>query len=311
MRSFGCVSLGIVVLAYRTERDLIMDILIVDNDANIRTQIKEFCRHTEDVNIIGETDTAAKGLQAAETLRPELLLIAVGLPDRTGFDVLRALRRRHKRRSIMMTDDIQDAATAIAAGAIGYLVKPLTEDAFSASVLQARERLTPRSVVMRGLMRGVAPAVTHKEAEPGRPMFLVGERDHRLFPLDPDQIDFVESAGNYVKYHLAGLSYIARESIKRLDVVLVPAGFIRIERSLLLNIRAIAYVQPVGHGKFVFTLSSGVRLHSGYGYRDAILSVLPLRRRVPKQSKLLQTTRGGVVSLCPDPKGRASKVAIS
>jgi two-component system LytT family response regulator len=262
-----------------------MDILIVDNDANIRAQIKEFCGRTQDMSIVGETDTGAKGLQAAETLRPDLLLIAVGLPDRTGFDVLRALRRRHQRRSIMVTDDTQDAATAIAAGAAGYLVKPLTEEAFYASVLRARERLTPRSGAMRGLMRAVAPAVTHNETESSRPMFLVGEREHRLYPLDPDRIDFVESAGNYVKYHLAQLTYVARESIKQLDLMLSPAGFIRVERSLLLNIRAIAYVQPIGHGTYAFTLSSGARLHSGYAYRDTILSALPLRRRVPKRGK--------------------------
>jgi len=278
---------GAFVPAYCAEHDLVMDILIIGMDADIRAEIKEFCDRTKDVTIVGEADTGAKGLQAAETLRPDLLLIAMGLPDRTGFDVLRALRRRHRRRSVMLTDDVQDAATAVAAGAVGYLVKPLTEEAFSASLLQARRRLTPRSGAMRGVMRAVAPAVTHDETEASRPTFLVGEREHRLYPLDPDQIDFVESAGNYVKYHLAQLSYVARESIKRLDLMLAPAGFIRIERSLLVNVRAIAYVQPIGHGTFAFTLTSGARLHSGYGYRDTILSALPLRRRVRTRGKLM------------------------
>lgn len=260
-----------------------MDVLIVDNHANVRAQIKEFCARTNDVRIVGEADTGAEGIEAAETLRPDLLLIAMDLPDRTAFDVLRALRRRHQRRSIVVTDDERDAATAIAAGAIGYMVKPLSEDAFCASVLRARAGVAPHSAAMRGVMRAAAPALSHQEADLGRPLFLIGERDHRLYPLDPDQIDFIESAGNYVKYHLAQLSYIARESIKRLDLMLGPAGFMRIERSLLLNIRAIAYAQPIGHGTFAFTLTSGARLHSGYAYRDTILSALPLRRRVPRR----------------------------
>src|ERR1700683_1181277 len=119
------VSGGTLVPDYRAERDVVMDILIIDMDANIRAEIKEFCGRTKDVNIVGEADSGAKGLQAAEMLRPDLLLIAVGLPDRTGFDVLRALRRRYQRRSIMLTDNVQDAATAIAAGAVGYLGNPL------------------------------------------------------------------------------------------------------------------------------------------------------------------------------------------
>jgi len=119
------------------------------------------------------------------------------------------------------------------------------------------------------------------ESHAARPLFLVGEREHRLYPLDPFAIDYVESAGNYVTYHLAGVAYICRESIKRLETVLAGAGFVRIERSLLLNVRAIAYAQPLGHGSFVFTLTTGARLHSGHAYRDSILAALPLRRRAP------------------------------
>lgn len=124
-----------------------------------------------------------------------------------------------------------------------------------------------------------APRAPLAESGASRPLFLVGEREHRLYPLDPLAIDYVRSAGNYVTYHLAGVEYIARESIKRLAAVLAPTGFVRIERSLLLNVRAIAYAQPVGHGSFAFTLASGERVHSGHAYRDTILAALPLRRR--------------------------------
>jgi hypothetical protein len=111
-----------------------------------------------------------------------------------------------------------------------------------------------------------------------RPLILVGERERRLYPLAPEQIDYIESDGNYVKYYLAGTRYIARESIRRLETLLAPIGFMRIERSLLLNVRAIAYVQPIGRGSFAFTLTSGTRLQSGAAYREGILAALPLRR---------------------------------
>ena len=67
--------------------------------------------------------------------------------------------------------------------------------------------------------------------------------------------------------------------MKRLEVILGRAGFVRIERTLLLNILAISFVETVGHGAFAFTLSNGVRLHSGPAYRETILRALPLRRR--------------------------------
>jgi hypothetical protein len=63
---------------------------------------------------------------------------------------------------------------------------------------------------------------------------------------------------------------------------------VRIERSVLLNIRAISYAQPIGHGTFAFTLISGARLQSGHAFRDTILAALPLRRRAPTRASLRQ-----------------------
>jgi DNA-binding LytR/AlgR family response regulator len=63
-----------------------------------------------------------------------------------------------------------------------------------------------------------------------------------------------------------------------LSADLAEYGFLRIERSLLVNIRAISYVEPVGRGTFAFTLSTGACLHSSASYRDSILRILPMRR---------------------------------
>lgn len=109
--------------------------------------------------------------------------------------------------------------------------------------------------------------------------FLVGERQHRLYPLDPLKVDYIESDANYVTIRSGSCEYISRDSIKRLSVVLADLHFVRIERSLLLNIRAVAYVENAGHGCYAFTLGCGVCLHSTATYREAILRVLPLSQR--------------------------------
>ena len=257
-----------------------MNLLIVDDEPAARVGLIRLCERAPDMHVVGEAVTGAKAIEAAESLRPDLMLLDADLPDMSGFDVLRALRRRHKRRTILITANVQDASGAFAAGALDFLVKPVNEAAFDASILRARARGMPRPAEPRWRSTTVTTAAPC-DGGLGRPLFLVGEREHRLYPLDPYQIDFIQSAGNYVTYHLAGVEYIARESIKRLDPQLVPAGFLRIERSLLLNVRAIAYAEPSGEGCFVFTLNTGARLHSGRTYRDTILEALPLRRRAP------------------------------
>jgi two-component system, LytTR family, response regulator len=107
---------------------------------------------------------------------------------------------------------------------------------------------------------------------------LMGERDHRQYPLNAATVDYIESDGNYVTIHAVSSTYISRDSLKRLSAELADLGFVRIERSLLVNIGAVAYVESAGRGRFAFTLASGSRLHSGACYRDSILRVLPMRR---------------------------------
>ena len=108
------------------------------------------------------------------------------------------------------------------------------------------------------------------------PTLLIGEREHRLYPLEPDKIDYIESDGNYVSIHRGSTTYISRDSIKRLAEELAGFGFVRIERSLLVNIRAVLYAETVGRGRFAFTLTCGACLQSSASYRGAILQALPL-----------------------------------
>ena len=114
------------------------------------------------------------------------------------------------------------------------------------------------------------------------PRVLVGEREHRLYVLQWEKIDYIESHGNYVKFHVGNVDYISRDSLKRLCRVLTGSGFVRIERSLLINIRAISYAQREGRGVYALTLLSGSRLRSSATYRNEMLRVLPLTR-TPRQ----------------------------
>jgi two-component system LytT family response regulator len=113
---------------------------------------------------------------------------------------------------------------------------------------------------------------------------VIGVREHRLYPLNAEAIDYIESDGNYVTIRAGNSKYISRDTIKRLSAELADFGFVRIERSLLVNIRAVLHVESVGRGTFAFTLSSGSCLHSSASYRDAILDVLPMRRFSSRRS---------------------------
>jgi hypothetical protein len=163
----------------------------------------------------------------------------------------------------------------------GTLMKPLT-------VITSREpQYTERAMAYdhalgrirqgRGLEQFVgsqfARQILHLLAR--GPKLLVGERQQRLYPLDVEQVEYIEADGNYVTIRVGAGEYVSRDSIKRLTAELADFGFVRIDRSTLLNIRAVQFAEPIGHGRLAFTLASGICLHSSRTYRDTIVRVLP------------------------------------
>ncbi len=93
------------------------------------------------------------------------------------------------------------------------------------------------------------------------PRLLIGERAHRFHFLQPSDVDYLEVAGNYVTIHVGENTFITRATLKRL-AHLLAADFIRIDRSRLLNLRRIDYVERLESGRLSFKLLDGRQLVS-------------------------------------------------
>jgi DNA-binding LytR/AlgR family response regulator len=246
-----------------------LKILIVDKEPSVRSELTELCRHVTDIKVLGVAESGRAAIDAAESLVPDLMLIEVALPDMSGFDVLRAAGDGARPLGIMTSHQSEHAARAFAEGVVDYLIKPVSASRFANAIDRARWRYVFEDAVQSRLARHAVPH------EGRRPKFLVGERQRRLYPLAIDTIDYIEADHNYVTLRVGETEYISRDSIKRLSNDLADFGFVRIDRSILLNIRAIHFAEPVGHGTLAFTLNSGACLHSSKTYRETISRVLP------------------------------------
>jgi len=101
-------------------------VLLVDPDAASRREVRSAC--AQDGYQVVEADTGAEGLRQLESARPSLVLLEVALPDASGFDVCRELRKKDAATPVIMmssrADEI-DAVVALEIGADDYVVKPL------------------------------------------------------------------------------------------------------------------------------------------------------------------------------------------
>jgi two-component system LytT family response regulator len=216
------------------------------------------------MQLVGEAACGKAAIEAAGALDPDIVLLDAELPDMSGFDLLRAVATDKCPLGIMVSNCVDYATRAFEAGAFDYLVMPVAANRFDLAMTRAHYRLND-TVPGSGAFRVPAP-----------PRFLVGERQRKLYPLDPKSIDYIEADGNYVTLRVGKAEYLSRDSIKRLSMQLEKLGFFRIGRSLLVNAAAVSYAEVAGHGTFALTLTSGVCLHSSAACRDSILRIIPL-----------------------------------
>lgn len=246
-----------------------MTLLIVDDEPSVRCELAQLCLRATDVQVVGEAESGGQAIDAAESLSPDVMLIEVALPDMSGFDVLRGAGNSRPL-GIMISHRPDFAERAMAEGAVDYLLKPVSADRFEHAIGRVRQRY-----ILEQAAQAQLTAREMLELLGRRPKILVGERQQRLYPLNIENIDYIEADGNYVTIRAGNAEYISRDTIKRLTADLAAFGFVRIDRSILLNIRAVDFAEPVGHGTLAFTLSSGTCLYSSKTYRNAIMSILP------------------------------------
>ncbi|MBV9345806.1 MAG: response regulator transcription factor [Gammaproteobacteria bacterium] len=260
------------------DRDPYIRLLIADCEPRFRSALASLCQHSDGLRVVGEADSGIMAIKAADKLRPDVILLDTNFADMTGFEVLRAVRQKASPLAIMLSAVAPAPPPAHEAGVIDCLVKPIGARRFAESIARARERYRLNELRLPGQLTAASlrppPAVREAALSPSG--VLVGERERRLYILDPEKIEYVESHGNYVKFHVGDVEYISRNSVKQLASGLARCGFLRIQRSVLINIRAILYAQRDGRGTYAFTLVSGQCLHSGATYRSEILRALPL-----------------------------------
>jgi two-component system LytT family response regulator len=248
-------------------------ILIVENQAPARDSLIGLCECRDDIKVVGEAACGKAAIDAAGTLDPDIVLVDAELPDMSGFDLLRAVAADACPLGIMVSSCADHATRAFEEGAFDYLVMPVAAKRFDRALTRARYRLD-HAASRNGSFYSDSSELARSAPVP--PRFLVGERQRKLYPLDPKSIDYIEADGNYVTLRVGKVEYLSRDSIKRLSIELAELGFIRIARSLLVNAAAVSYAEVAGHGTFALTLNSAVCLRSSAAYRDSILRIIPL-----------------------------------
>jgi two-component system LytT family response regulator len=238
--------------------------VIVDDEPLARKRIRRLLSAASDVIVVGEAADGEEALRVVDEQRPQVMFLDVQMPRTDGFEVVRRIPEESRPLIVFVTAYQQYALEAFRAAAVQYLLKPVEREPLRLALTRVRELVTARS----------NPSLTaFLDRVQQRTAFMqhvaVKSRGRvRLVPVD--QIDWFESAGNYVRLHVGHERFLLRQTMNGLEEKLDPTQFVRIHRATIVNLLRIGDTRPASHGDHVVVLHDGTQLQMSRVYRQRL-----------------------------------------
>lgn len=239
--------------------------IIAEGDVSERRQLRSLLASEAGVQVVAECGEGRHAIAAVQSYKPDLLFLDIHLPDASGFQIFDDIPVNNRPIVVFTSTDDQHAMRAFEARALDYLLKPFQPARLHTAIERARSDLAKAHD--RHLTHRLLDLLGGSKAELPAGRRLVVKSGARLVFLDMDEIDWIEAAGNYVKLRVGTQSYLLREGIGRITERLDTSHFVRIHRSIVVNVRRIKELQSCNRGEYIVVLKDGKELSCSRGYR--------------------------------------------
>jgi two-component system, LytTR family, response regulator len=233
--------------------------LIVEDEQPARLSLREYLADVLWVAVVGEAPDGAEALRLIQALEPDLVFLDVRLPEISGLEVAR--RMRHTPAIVFTTAYDRYAIAAFELGAIDYLVKPFGRDRFATTLARLRTRLVPP--VPDGERARAA-------LDPGPLDRLFARQGDRIVPIAASSIARIQAQGDYAEVHCAAGVFLIHVSLAELATRLDPHAFLQVHRSHIVNLSAVAHIEPHDERRLALRLRDGSVVVASRGASEAL-----------------------------------------
>jgi two-component system, LytTR family, response regulator len=229
--------------------------VIVDDEPLARTRLRRLLAVHPAIDIAGEAGDGEAAIRLIENVSPGLVFLDVQMPGLSGFEVLARLRTRP--RVIFITAHDEFAVRAFEEQAVDYLLKPVEP----ARLERALARVTGVDAIEDDRLARLIEAVERRSAGPRR---LAVRRGPKVILVEPASILFCRAEDKYTVLYTAEGEHILDRTIEDLEQTLDPSTFLRIHRSVLVNLACVRDLTAVEGGRFVVSLTdqAGTKLYA-------------------------------------------------
>ena len=227
--------------------------LIADDEPLARERLGFLLHQQGEVEVAAECRNGQEVIAALKQERFDVLFLDIQMPGIDGFEVIAQTGPAQMPVTVFVTAHNEYAVQAFAVHALDYLTKPVEPERLQATVARVKERVASQAALVTHEQMKAVLATLGRAGFPKRLLVPNGGRDSFV---EISEIDWIEAADYYACLHVGAKSFMLRETIKQLAIRLDPEKFVRIHRSVIVNVERVSEVLREGS----VVLKTGQRL---------------------------------------------------
>jgi DNA-binding LytR/AlgR family response regulator len=236
-------------------------IIIADDERPAREFLKSILREFEEVELVGEAENGADAIEIIKSTKPDLALLDLQMPEISGLEVVRLLRKSQMPLVAFVTAYDEYAVQAFELNAIDYLLKPVERSRLHATLERASERLEQSDwrETETEKLRNMEQSNDKNEPLTRIPV----KKREEIFLIPVAEIETIVADGELL--HLTtdkNQKYTINYRLKDLELRLDEKHFVRLSRGALVSLVSIERVSPMPGGTYVVTMKNGQEIAS-------------------------------------------------
>jgi two-component system, LytTR family, response regulator len=249
--------------------------LIADDEPLARERLSFLLSGQEEVEVAGECRNGKEVIAALKKSRFDVLFLDIQMPGRSGFEVIEQIGPAQMPVTVFVTAHNEYAVQAFEVHALDYLTKPVEPERLQATLVRVRERIASQAALMtheqmKSVLSSLENSGVPRQDFPRRLLVHNGAKDSFV---NVNEIDWIEAADYYACLHVGTKSFMLRETIKELSNTLDSAKFVRIHRSIIVNVEQVSEIFREGQSEGSVVLKNGQRLRMSKAGWQSLLAV--------------------------------------
>ncbi len=239
-------------------------VVIADDERPARLFLKALLAEFENVELVGEAENGSEAIEVIESTKPDLALLDLQMPELTGLDVVKVLRKRFMPMVAFVTAYDEFAIQAFELNAVDYLLKPVERSRLQETLRRASDRLEEEDFRETELasLRAALASYEESTSQPFLERIPLKQRNEIVL-LPVTEIASIVANGELLNITTTdNRVFTMNYRLKDLESRLEPSRFVRLSRGTLINLSMIERVSPMPGGLYQVLLTNSQKLSS-------------------------------------------------